>query len=113
MCRFVVALIGLPVSAISPSTLTGPADLAAELLTEAGATVEISYTYIPAATGPTVSAGAAEGAEGAGVEAFRDTFFAQNVRWERSRMREAEVARAIRELAGRRPHRGAGRARGN
>jgi hypothetical protein len=37
--------IALPIAAISPSTLTGPADLAAELLTQAGATVEISYTY--------------------------------------------------------------------
>jgi hypothetical protein len=37
--------IGLPISAISPSILTGPADLASELLTEAGATVTISYTY--------------------------------------------------------------------
>jgi hypothetical protein len=37
--------IALPVAADSPSTVTGPADLAAELLTEAGATVIISYTY--------------------------------------------------------------------
>ncbi|HEX3992017.1 MAG TPA: choice-of-anchor E domain-containing protein [Acetobacteraceae bacterium] len=37
--------IALPIAANSPSVLTGPADLAAELLTEAGATVTISYTY--------------------------------------------------------------------
>jgi hypothetical protein len=37
--------IALPIAADSPSVLTGPADLAAELLTEAGATVTISYTY--------------------------------------------------------------------
>jgi hypothetical protein len=62
--------VGLPVAAISPSTLTGPADLAAELLTEAGATIEISYTYIPSYTnivasiGSTVAAGAAPAISG-------------------------------------------------
>ncbi|WP_158931824.1 S-layer family protein [Acidisphaera sp. S103] len=45
--------IALPIAADSPSTLTGPGDLAAELLTEAGATVTISYTYaVPNGSGP-------------------------------------------------------------
>jgi hypothetical protein len=45
--------IALPISATSPSILTGPADLASELLTEAGATVTISYTYaVPDGSGP-------------------------------------------------------------
>ncbi len=44
--------VALAIAATSPSTLTGPADLAAELLTDAGATIEVSYTYIPAATPP-------------------------------------------------------------
>ena len=45
--------IALPIAADSPSVLTGPADLATELLTEAGATVTISYTY----AAPSESAG--------------------------------------------------------
>lgn len=40
----------IDVASSTPSFLTGPADLAAELLTNAGAVLEISYIYTPAST---------------------------------------------------------------
>jgi hypothetical protein len=41
----------LPVTATSNATIDGPGNLAAGLLTDAGGTVSISYTYIPLFTG--------------------------------------------------------------
>jgi len=41
----------LPVSANSSATIDGPGNLVAGLLTAAGGTVSISYTYIPASSG--------------------------------------------------------------
>jgi hypothetical protein len=44
-------VVVLPISATSAATISGPGNLAAGLLTEAGATVSVSYTYLPAPTG--------------------------------------------------------------
>ncbi len=59
----------IDLSSFSPAVLTGPADLAAELLTNAGAVVEVSYVYAPstsaAATGTlAISGHAAEPYDG-------------------------------------------------
>jgi hypothetical protein len=44
-------VVVLPISATSAATISGPGNLAAGLLTDAGATASASYTYLPAPTG--------------------------------------------------------------
>ena len=54
-------VVVLPVSATSSATIDGPGNLAAGLLTDAGGTVSVSYTYLPATTDTTAAEPAPSG----------------------------------------------------
>jgi hypothetical protein len=56
-------VVVLPIAGTSAATIDGPGNLMAGLLTEAGGTVSVSYTYLPASGTPGDVAGAAGGAD--------------------------------------------------